>query len=135
MTDHDVEQGRQAGEFTEEESRVHHAGFKIILKGLEEGLTFDEACKGLQIVDPEMRRIIISDYLKVTIAERHFQAKESIEDVAAHLRCTVETVEKARDEMVREVQEAAHQYYKKQAGAGEEEGASGEPGGTEGTTH
>ena len=131
MTYHDAEQGRQAGEFTEEESRVHHAGFKIIMEGLEQGLTFDEACQGLQVVDPEMRRIIISDYLKVTIAERHFQAKESLEDVAAHLRCGVETVEKAKEEMVREVQEAAHEYYKKQAGSG----TPGESGGTEGTTH
>lgn len=123
--------GRGAGEFSEEEGRIHQAGFRIIHDGMKKGLSFDDACAGLQVVDPELRRVIVDDYLKVTIAERHFQGKEPLEEVAADLKLPLERVETARAEMLHEVQKAAAEVYKKQAGeagfdmgevGGEEEG-------------
>ena len=52
------EGGPSGGGFTEEESRIHQAGFKVIHSGLNRGLGFDEACAGLQVVDPEFRKLI-----------------------------------------------------------------------------
>ena len=115
MSESDAPDGRQAGEFTDEESRIHHAGFKIIHDGLAGGLDFDAACAGLEVVSPEMRQVIINDYLKLAIAEAHFQDKHPLEDLAAHLRCPVERLEAARDEMMAEVREAAIKQYKKES--------------------
>jgi DNA-directed RNA polymerase sigma subunit (sigma70/sigma32) len=108
--------GRQAGEFTEEEGRIHQAGFTVIFSGMEKGLGFDEACSGLAVVDPEMRRVIIEDYLKVTIAERHFQDGRTMEEVADTLKIPVERIAAIKEEMLREVQEAARAVYRSQAG-------------------
>jgi hypothetical protein len=116
MSERIPEDQRQAGEFTEEESRIHRAGFKIILEGLQKGLGFDEACTGLEVVEPEIRRIIIDDYLKVTIAERHFQGREELEDVAGSLKIPLERVAATREKMLKEVREAAREVYRKQAG-------------------
>ena len=115
MSENDSSDGRQAGEFTDEESRIHHAGFKIIHDGLAAGLDFDTACAGLEVVSPEMRQVIIDDYLKLAVAEAHFQDKHPLEDLAAHLRCPVERLETARDEMMAEVREAAIKQYKKES--------------------
>ena len=116
MSDSSDSDGRQAGEFTEEESRVHHAGFKIIFDGMEKGLGFDEACAGLDVVDPGMRGVIIDDYLKVTIAERHFQGGEALEKVAESLRVPVERIASGKEEMLGEVRKAAVDVFRKEAG-------------------
>jgi hypothetical protein len=116
--------GRQADEFTEEEGRIHQAGFKVIFSGMEKGLGFDEACLGLTIVDPEMRHVIIEDYLKVTIAERHFQDSQPLEEVANTLKIPVERIATTREEMLREVQEAASAVYRSQAGTTGFDGSS-----------
>ncbi len=107
---------RESGGFTEEEGRIHKAGFKVIYNGMSRGLGFDDACAGLQVVDPELRQVIIDDYLKVTIAERHFQSGESLEEVARSLKIPLRRVEETRASMLREVQDAAAAVYRTQAG-------------------
>jgi hypothetical protein len=118
--------GRQSGEFTEEESRIHRAGFKVIFDGMQKGLGFDEACAGLQIVDPGMRQVIIDDYLKVSIAEQHFQAQAPLGEVAADLKIPVERVESAKAAMMREVEKAAVEHYRKEGGGSDFGGVAAE---------
>jgi hypothetical protein len=110
------EDGRQYGEFSEEEGKVHVAGIKILHDGMEKGLGFDEACAGLDVIDPSMRQIVMDDYLKVTIAERHFQGKEDLDKIAADLKVTEERLEEKKKSMLAEVKEAAVDFYRKQAG-------------------
>jgi hypothetical protein len=118
MTDNIADsEGRQSGEFTEEEAKIHHAGFKIIFEGMQKGLGFDDACAGLEVVDPEMRQIIIDDYLKVTIAEQHFQAQRDLKDVALDLSIPLERVEAAKGQMMAEVEKAAIDHYHKTSSA------------------
>jgi hypothetical protein len=124
MTEDSDSDGRQSGEFTEEESKIHHAGFKVIFDGMQKGFGFDEACAGLRIVDPVMRQIIIDDYLKVTIAEQHFQAERPLEEVAADLKIPAERAESVKADMMREVEKAAVDHYHSTssgAGAGPED--------------
>ena len=117
-------EGRQSGEFTEEEGKIHQAGFKVIFEGIQKGMGFDDACAGLQVVDPELRAIIIDDYLKVTIAEQHFQAKRDLKDIALDLSIPVERVEAARAQMMAEVEKAAIDHYHRTSAT--PEGESGE---------
>jgi hypothetical protein len=73
-----------------------------------------------------MRQVIIDDYLKVTIAERHFEAKRPLEEVAADLKLPFERVEAARADMMREVERAAIEHYRStSSGAGLDPGDGG----------
>ena len=135
MSKNTEEDGRQYGEFTEEEGKIHVAGIKIIHDGLANGLGFDEACAGLEVINPSMRQVVIDDYLKVTIAERHYQGSETIEEIAASLKVPAERLEKTKVAMLAEVKEAAVEFYRKQAGdAGfDMDDGGGEP--PSGTSH
>lgn len=110
--------GKEAarGAFSPQESREHEAGFEVIRAGLAAGLDFDAACARIEASDAELRRIIIDDYLKVTIAERHFQGRESTAAVASALRVPIERVERARQEMLSEVAAASVEVFRGQGG-------------------
>jgi hypothetical protein len=101
---------------TPEEERLHVAGFAAIRDGLAAGLGFDKACAGVEAPDADLRRIIVDDYLKVTIAERNFQGGQSTEEIAAALGISVDRVEFARREMLAEVAAASVDVFRRQGG-------------------
>ena len=105
-----------AGGFNADEERLHEAGFAAIRAGLAEGLGFDAACARVEAADADLRRIIVDDFLKVTIAERHFQAGQGTEEVAAALGVSLERVEFARREMLAEVAAASVEVFRRQSG-------------------
>jgi hypothetical protein len=111
-----ITEGPPAGGFTPEEERLHQEGFSAIRAGLEAGLDFDEACANVVTADADLRRIIVDDYLKVTIAQRHFQGGESTEAIAAALKISIERVEFARREMLAEVASASVDVFRRQGG-------------------
>ncbi|HEY5999676.1 MAG TPA: hypothetical protein VI078_10305 [bacterium] len=106
------------GAFTDEEERLHAEGFAAINAAMAAGLAFDAACARIDVADPDLRRIIIDDFLKVTIAQRHFQGGESTEQVAGALGIPVERVEFARKEMLAEVAAASVDVFRRQSGQG-----------------
>jgi hypothetical protein len=108
--------GKTAGGFSPEEERLHDAGFARIRDGLAAGFGFDKACEGIVAPDAELRRIIVDDYLKVTIAQRNFQGGESTAAIAASLGVSVERVEFARHEMLAEVAAASVDVFRRQGG-------------------
>jgi hypothetical protein len=107
-----------AGGFTPEEDRLHDAGIAAIRAGLEAGESFDAACGHIAVSDPDLRRIIVDDFLKVTIAQRHFQGGESTEQIAGALGISAERVEFARKEMLAEVAAASVDVFRRQSGQG-----------------
>lgn len=108
--------GGAAGGFTPDEHRAHDAGIAAIQAGLAAGESFDAACAHVETADPDLRRIIIDDFLKVTIAQRHFQGGQSTEDVARALGVSAERVEFARREMLAEVAAASVDVFRRQSG-------------------
>jgi len=108
--------GKSAGAFSAEEERIHDTGFARIQEGLAAGFGFDKACEGIEAPDDELRRIIVDDYLKVTIAQRNFQGGESTSDIAASLGIPVGRVELARREMLAEVAAASVEVFRGQGG-------------------
>jgi hypothetical protein len=110
--------GGAAGGFTPEENCIHEAGIAAIQSGLAAGESFDEACRRVEAADPDLRRIIVDDFLKVTIAQRHFQGGESTDDVARALGVSAERVEHARREMLAEVAAASVDVFRRQSGQG-----------------
>jgi len=111
-----AQEGPAPGAFTAEEERLHEAGFAAISEGLAAGLPFDAACAKIEAGDADLRRIIVDDFLKVTIAQRHFQGGESTEDVASALCVSAERVEFARKEMLAEVAAASVDAFRRQGG-------------------
>ena len=110
--------GPVAGGFSAEEDRIHVAGIAAIQAGIAAGLGFDEACRRVETADADLRRIIADDFLKVTIAQRHFQGGESTEQVAGALGISTERVEHARKEMLAEVAAASVDVFRRQSGQG-----------------
>lgn len=102
--------------FADEEERLHTEVFALIRAGLEEGLGFEDSCARLAVADPELRRVIVDDYLKVTVAERHFRDGRSTAEVANELQIPVTRVNRAREEMIAEVARASVEVFKRQAG-------------------
>jgi hypothetical protein len=109
-------EGPAPGGFSAEEERLHEAGFAAIAAGLEAGLDFEAAAARVEAADADLRRIIVDDFLKVTIAQRHFQGGEDVAAVAAVLRAPVERVERARREMLAEVAAASVDVFRRQGG-------------------
>ena len=111
-----IEEGPVSGSFTAEEERLHEAGFAAISAGLAAGLGFDEACARVEAADAALRRVIADDYLKVTIAQRHFQGTESLAEIAAALGIPAQRAEVARLEMLAEVAAASVDVFRRQGG-------------------
>lgn len=99
-------------EYSEEEDRIYNQSITAIRVAMEAGRNFDEACEGLEVEDRELKRFIVDDFLKITIAEEHFNKGASLEDVARKLGISLKRVERARDEMLKEVQQASVEVYK-----------------------
>ena len=108
--------GGATGGFTPEEGRVHDAGIAAIQAGLSAGESFDAACARVEGVDPDLRRIIVDDFLKVTLAQRHFQGGEGTAEIAAALGISAERVDFARREMLAEVAAASVDAFRRQGG-------------------
>ena len=98
---------------SDEESRIYEDAVAALREETDQGRTFDQACERLKDIEPELRALIIDDFLKILIAEDHFGSGKGLDDIALYLGIPFETVETARDEMLEEVgQEMADQYRK-----------------------
>lgn len=114
MDDTDFKQPDESDNpLSEEENRIYEEAFEELRNELDRGRTFDHACERLADIDPELRALIIDDFLKVLIAEDHFGSGKGLDDIALCIGIPYETLEKARREMLQEVgEEMALQYRK-----------------------
>ncbi len=98
---------------TDEQSKIYEEAIAVLREETDAGYTFDKACERLKDIEPELRAVIIDDFLKILIAEDHFGSGKGLDDIALCLGLPYETVETARAEMLEEVgQEMAVQYRK-----------------------
>jgi hypothetical protein len=111
-----VERSSSPGGLSPEEDRLHVEGFAAIVAGLAAGLGFDEACARLGVADAALRALIVDDFLKVRIAERHFQGGRTVAEVAEELRIPAARVARAREEMLAVVAREAVEAFRQQGG-------------------
>ncbi len=90
--------------FESEADRAYRESFAQIRKGLEEGLGFDDACAAVEIKDEDLRKQIITDMLKVIIAEEHFAKKIPLEELAGRLKVQPEVLETAKLSMFEDIE-------------------------------
>jgi hypothetical protein len=94
-----------------EEDRLHQEGMAQMRAAIARGKTFAEAVAALSGVQVGMRELIADDFLKVLIAEEHFEKGRTVGEVAMTLGLAYEKLAAAREVMLEEVgMEMARQY-------------------------
>lgn len=101
-----------------EEDRIYRESINRIKSGIEQGLSFEQAVALIDVKDASLREVIISDSLKVLLAEMHFNQGKSLEELSKKLKVPLKRLEVARQEMLEEVEDAAIEKFKKESGGG-----------------
>lgn len=96
-----------------EEDRIYEEAVNAIKSAvLQDSKPFDEAAAKTGVEDETLRASIISDALKLLIAEIHFMQKKPLEEMAESLKLPLKKLEETKKEMIREVEAAAIEKYK-----------------------
>ena len=97
--------------FSADQDRVHADAIAFLQKRLKKGASWKQASEELAIPDPRFKAVILDDFLKITVAERHFQGGESIKSIARFLQVPVELLVAVKEDMIREVRDASIEVY------------------------
>jgi hypothetical protein len=103
-------------ETASEEDRLYDESVEKVLTGVRGSLTFEQAAGLIEVKEASIRAAILDDALKVLLAEMHFAGKKPLKEVAQALGLPIKRLEKARAEMLREVEQAAIEKYKSSMG-------------------
>jgi hypothetical protein len=99
-------------EYTEEESRIYNEAMDSIIEGLQNGLSFDDACQHVQIEDKRLKEFIMDDALKIMIADIHFNKGLSLEHISSVLNVPLDVVKRAQVEMLEDIEISTTEVYK-----------------------
>jgi len=77
-----------------------------IRSAVENGLSFNEACSLLEITDMDLRESVVSDSLKLLVAEMHYGNGMPLKQLAMKLRLSLSRLMNAR-ESIKERKEIA----------------------------
>lgn len=118
MSQDDLRPDKKAwyADLTTDEERIYEEAVMRIKEAVEKGMSFEEACHANAHKEARLRVAIEDDALKVLIAEMHFTKRMSTADVAKKLKLQIERIEKARAEMLKDVEQEAIDAYKASIG-------------------
>ncbi|MBF0096876.1 MAG: hypothetical protein HQM04_01140 [Magnetococcales bacterium] len=97
--------------FSEDQDLLHARAMDFLKKKIKKGESWKTATAELTIADETFKAVILDDFLKITLAERHFQGKEEIKSIARLLQVPVELLEAVKGAMIREVRDASIEAY------------------------
>ncbi|MEW6603007.1 MAG: hypothetical protein AB1499_18695 [Nitrospirota bacterium] len=97
--------------FLSEADKIYMNVLTKIRDGIAKGFDFDSASAAVTIPDGVRRQDVLDDALKVIIAEEHFAKKGSLELISQKLNLPIERLEKARTEMLEDVEKSAVSAY------------------------
>lgn len=103
-------------EIASEEDRLYEESVEKIKKAVSQSLTFEQAAALVQVKDEALRASILDDALKVLIAEMHFTGNTLLKELAGKLGLPLKRLEKAKQEMLKEVEKEAIEKYKSSMG-------------------
>jgi hypothetical protein len=95
-----------------DEDRLYEESVNKIKSAVNQSLTFEQAASLIDVKDEALRKAILDDALKVLIAEIHFSGGKTLEELSRKLKLSLERLEKAKEEMLNEVEAAAIEKYK-----------------------
>jgi hypothetical protein len=103
-------------EFTPEEDELYVEAVSKYREAIEAGKTLRQAYESYSIADKELESFIQADFLKIMIAERHFEQRQSLDDVAKTLDVSPDLVKDTHKRMLQEVGVAAADQFSREHG-------------------
>ena len=98
--------------YTEEESKLYNEAIAKIKSGLDNGLSFHEACSAVDVEDETLKGFIMDDALKVAIAEMHYGKGLLLQQVADTLKVPLKKINTAHLEMLEDAGITAAEHYR-----------------------
>jgi hypothetical protein len=99
-------------QYTDEEGMIYEEAIRKIRKAIEDGSTFSEACSMTDVKDPELKRLIEEDALKIIIADLHYGKGVPLQQMAGSLKITLKRLNIAAAEMLEDVGTTAAAIYR-----------------------
>lgn len=97
--------------FSNNQDQMHEEALAFLRKELKNGKSWKQASKNLGVEDKAFKAVILDDFLKITLAERHFQSGQEIKEIARTLQVPVPLLLAIKEDMIREVKEASIRAY------------------------
>ncbi len=88
---------------SEEEDKAYRKTIEMIRLNIANGVKFDLACEFVSVDNEELRQVIVSDALKIEIAELHYGKRFPMEEVSRKLGVSMERLLQANTEMIEDV--------------------------------
>lgn len=99
-------------EYSPEENKIYNLALPLILEGVKNGLSFNDACDRVEVENKELKEFIVDDALKIIIAELHYVQRFSLQEVADLLEISTAIVNKANEEMIEDIENSEIEIYK-----------------------
>jgi hypothetical protein len=103
-------------EFTPEEDKLYVEAVSKYREAIEAGKTLRQAYESYSITDKRLESLIHADFLKIMIAERHFEKRQSLEEVARALDVSPDLVKDTHKRMLQEVGVTAANQFGREYG-------------------
>lgn len=103
-------------EFSDEENRIYEEAIEKIREYISDGMHIDAACEKIEIADNDLKQLIAEDFLKIMIAELHYEKRLPLEIVAKELNVSFERVSKTHQMMLEEVGHTQAEKMREQIG-------------------
>jgi hypothetical protein len=103
-------------EFTPEEDAIYVEAISTYREAIEAGKTLRQAYESHAIADKELESLIQADFLKIMIAERHFEKRQSLDEVARDLAISPDLVRDTHKRMLQEVGVTAANQFGREYG-------------------
>jgi hypothetical protein len=103
-------------EFTPEEDKLYVEAVNKYREAIEAGKTLRQAYESYSIADKGLEALIQADFLKIMIAERHFEQRQSLDEVAKALAVSPDLVKDTHKRMLQEVGVTAASHFSSEYG-------------------
>jgi hypothetical protein len=90
-------------EFTPEEGRIYTEAVTKFRESITAGRTLKQAYASYIVADKDLEKLIQADFLKIMIAERHFDQKQELARIAKDLDVSLDLVKDTYARMLQEV--------------------------------
>lgn len=97
--------------FTPEQDVIYESAIGHLREGVAKGWPWDKIAASIQLADPALKAIVLDDFLKITLAERHFQGGEGLKKIAQSLKVPMKLLVALKEAMIEEVSQASVKVY------------------------
>jgi hypothetical protein len=97
--------------FTPDQDAIYDSAISHLKEGLEKGWPWKKVADSVQLADAKLKEVILDDFLKITIAQRHFQGGEALKQIAKSLQVPMDLLIALKASMIEEVSQASVKVY------------------------